>query len=55
VSLKGGTFCIAVVVSFNGAAGKDMKIYLLITLIGAILTAVHFTSTPEQRSKTLPQ
>jgi hypothetical protein len=35
----------------NGAAGKAMKIYLLMLLIGTLLTAVHFTSTPEQRSK----
>jgi hypothetical protein len=39
----------------NGAAEKDMKIYLLMTLIGTLLTAIHFTSAPEQRSKTLPQ
>ena len=32
-----------------------MKIYLLMMLIGTILAAVHFTSTPEQQSKTLPQ
>jgi hypothetical protein len=32
-----------------------MKIYLLITLIGTLLTAVHFTSMPERRSDTLPQ
>ena len=38
----------------NGAAGKAMKIYLLMLLIGTLLTAVHFTSTPEQRSKPLP-
>ena len=30
-----------------------MKIYLLMLLIGALLTAVHLTSAPEQRSKTL--
>jgi hypothetical protein len=42
-------------VGCNGAAEKDMKIYLLIMLIGALLTAVHFTSVPEQGSKTLPQ
>jgi hypothetical protein len=34
---------------------KDMKIYLLMTLIGTLLTAIHFTSVPEQRSKTRPQ
>jgi hypothetical protein len=32
-----------------------MKIYLLLLLMSALLTAVHFTSAPEQRSKTLPQ
>jgi hypothetical protein len=32
-----------------------MKIYLLMLLIGAILTAIHLTSAPEQGSKTLPQ
>jgi len=30
-----------------------MKIYLLMLLIGALLTAVHFTAAPEQGSKTL--
>jgi hypothetical protein len=41
----------------NGAAESDMdmKIYLLIMLIGTLLTAVHFTSTPETHSETLPQ
>jgi hypothetical protein len=34
--------------------GDDMKIYLLMMLIGTLLTAIHFTSTPEQRSKTHP-
>jgi hypothetical protein len=37
------------------AAEKNMKIYLLMLLMGALLTAVHFTSAPEQRSKTLSQ
>jgi hypothetical protein len=31
-----------------------MKIYLLMALIGILLTAVHFTSAPK-RPKTLPQ
>ncbi len=31
-----------------------MKIYLLMMLIGTLLTAIYFTSTPEQRSKTRP-
>jgi hypothetical protein len=48
-------FCIAVVVGCKGAAENDMKIYLLMAIIGTLLTAIHFTSTPEQRSKTLPQ
>jgi hypothetical protein len=32
-----------------------MKIYLLVTLIGVLLTAVHMTATPEANSKTMPQ
>jgi len=32
-----------------------MKIYLLIMLIGALLTAVRFTSAPKQQPETLPQ
>jgi hypothetical protein len=32
-----------------------MKIYLLMMLIGALLTAIRFTSAPKQGSKTLPQ
>lgn len=32
-----------------------MKIYLLIVLISTLLTVIHFTSVPQQRSKTLPQ
>jgi hypothetical protein len=32
-----------------------MKIYLLMALIGTLLTAVHFTSTPKQHSKAHPQ
>jgi hypothetical protein len=47
-------FCIALT-SCNDAAEKVMKIYLLMTLIGTLLTAIRFTSVPEQRSKTLPQ
>jgi hypothetical protein len=39
----------------TGAAEKNMKIYLLMVLIGTLLTAIHFTSGPEQRSKTLSQ
>lgn len=32
-----------------------MKIYLLILLIGTLLTAIHFTSTPDRQSKTASQ
>jgi hypothetical protein len=39
----------------NGAAENDMKIYLLMLLIGTLLTAIRYTSAPEQRSDTLPQ
>jgi hypothetical protein len=39
----------------NGAAESDMKIYLLIMLIGTLLAAVRFTSAPERQSETLPQ
>ena len=41
--------------SCNAAAESYMKIYLLIMLIGILLTAIHFTSTPEGQSETLPQ
>jgi hypothetical protein len=37
----------------TGAAEDGMKIYLLMLLMGSLLTAIHFTSAPEQRSKTL--
>jgi hypothetical protein len=30
-----------------------MKIYLLITLFGILFTAIHFTSTPKQGSKSV--
>jgi hypothetical protein len=39
----------------NEAAENDMKIYLLLALIGILLVAIRFTSVPEQQSKTLPQ
>jgi hypothetical protein len=37
------------------SAGEDMKIYLLMLIIGTLLTAIHFTSAPQKRSETLPQ
>jgi hypothetical protein len=39
----------------NNATEQDMKIYLLMALIGTLLTAIRFTSAPEQPSKSLPQ
>ncbi len=33
----------------------DLKIYLLIMLIGTLLAAIHFTSASEQSSERLPQ
>jgi hypothetical protein len=32
-----------------------MKIYLLVMLIGTLLTAIHFTSAPKQASKPVSQ
>jgi hypothetical protein len=48
-------FCKLHVNLLKGAAEQAMKIYLLMALIGIILTAVHFTSTPDHGSETLPQ
>jgi hypothetical protein len=39
----------------NGAVEKHMKIYLLFLLIGTLLTAIHFTSVPEQSRKSLQE
>jgi hypothetical protein len=39
----------------GGTAEDGMKVYLLMLLIGSLLTAIHFTSAPEQRSKSLSQ
>jgi hypothetical protein len=36
------------------AQGENMKIYLLMVLIGTLLTIIRFTSVPEEQSKTLP-
>jgi hypothetical protein len=47
--LIGGTrFALRPLSGCNGAAEKDMKIYLLMMLIGTLLTAIHFTSVPDQ-------
>jgi hypothetical protein len=47
-------FCIAVGTAAM-AAESDMKIYLLIMLIGSLLAAIHFTSAPKRQSETLPR
>jgi hypothetical protein len=39
----------------NAAAGKGMKIYLLMLLIGTLLAAIHFTSVPERKREPLKQ
>jgi hypothetical protein len=33
------------------AAESDMKIYLLVMIIGSLLTAIHFTSAPKQPNR----
>jgi hypothetical protein len=53
--IVGTSFALQPLSGCNGAAETDMKIYLLIMLIGALLTAVHFTSVPEKSPETLPQ
>jgi hypothetical protein len=53
--ISGTSFALQPLSGCNEAAEKDMKIYLLMMLIGALLTAVHFTSAPEKRPETLPQ
>jgi hypothetical protein len=53
--MNGTSFALQWLSGCNEAAEHDMKIYLLMLLIGALLTAVHFTSTPEKRPETSPQ
>jgi hypothetical protein len=52
---NGTAFAFAAIVAADDAAENDMKVYLLMTLIGTLLAAIHFTSAPKQGSKTLPQ
>jgi hypothetical protein len=35
--------------------GAEMKIYLLILLIGALLTTIHFTQSPDKTRKPVSQ
>jgi len=39
----------------NEAAEYTMKIYLLLLLIGTLLTAIHFTSPQERQPESLPR
>jgi hypothetical protein len=39
----------------NGAAETDMKIYLLVLLVGALLTAIRLTSDPKRKPEPLRQ
>jgi hypothetical protein len=39
----------------DGAPENKMKIYLLMLLIGTILTAIRFTSAPDTHAETRPQ
>jgi hypothetical protein len=55
IEMIGTPFAARTLWGCNDAAEKDMKIYLLMLLIGTLLTAIHFTSAPDTRSKTLPQ
>jgi hypothetical protein len=41
--------------SAKDAAEQAMKIYLLMVLIGTLLTAIHFTSAPKPASKPVSQ
>ena len=41
--------------SCDRAAENKMKIYLLMLLIGTILTAIRFTSAPDTHAETRPQ
>jgi hypothetical protein len=40
---------------FSRGAEQAMKIYLLMTLIGTLLIAAHFTSAPKQDSKPISE
>jgi hypothetical protein len=51
----GTRFALHTVWGCAAAAEKDMKIYLLMMLIGTLLAAIHFTSAQERRSKSLQQ
>jgi hypothetical protein len=46
---------VANITGHRAAPGEDMKIYLLMLIIGALFTAIHFTSTPQKHSETQPQ
>lgn len=48
--------CIALASATDAVeSDMDLKLYLLIMLIGALLAAVRLTSATDQRSETLPR
>jgi hypothetical protein len=54
--IEPGDACrVANITGHRAAPGEDMKIYLLMLIIGSLFTAIHFTSTPQKRSETQPQ
>jgi hypothetical protein len=48
------TFCTGDVKQLPWGVECVMKIYLLMMLIGTLLTIIRFTSVPEQRAKNRP-
>jgi hypothetical protein len=53
--MESNAFCIFWLPSCDDTAGQDMKIYLLMLLIGTLLTAIRFTSTPRRKSEPTQQ
>src|SRR3954463_5421729 len=55
IELNGTRFALRSAESLQRRAEHEMKIYLLVMLIGTLLTAIHFTSARERQSKRLSQ
>jgi hypothetical protein len=55
IQTLGKAFALTWLAKIAKAAEESMKVYLLMLLIGTLLTAIHFTAVPERRSETLPQ
>ena len=54
-AMKNAKAVALVINSPGGSPVQSRQIYLLMLLIGTLLTAIHFTSAPKQRPETLPQ